>query len=717
MSTGPVTADASARSGTRRERSLGTRWNHSIVLFTLIVTIGGLVNFVGGRLLLESFRTSAVLVERESTTSAELRNNIVTDAIVVSAAASENQHRQLLALDASIRAGYAALLDSENTPAARALLEESLAEWRLMIFEAPPSASAETRGASVAKHAQAILSKLDQAGAASRADVRDQLDSDTNRERIAVAALFILQVIAIAFAVRMGRRMRREVLLPIASLRDSANHLAAGELNHRVVIDRTDELGELGTSFNAMADAIAGNQRHLSQAANTDSLTGLANRAAFGIRLDASLNRPERRSGDQAVLFADLDDFKDVNDILGHAAGDELLRVVARRLNEVVRTGDVVARLGGDEFAILLDDIGDGTIATEIAQRIIANLASPMLVGTHRVHVGVSVGMAIRRRDSTPDVLMHEADVAMYAAKGKGKNRVERYDPGYRAVSDARQALRSDIGDAVGRGQLVIDYQPIIDLETGAIVGLEALVRWRHPERGLLPPSAFIDLAEETGAIVGIGKWVLDTAVHQLRRWQRAHDLPNLWMSINVSMRQLEGKDFAKGMTDVIDAVGVDPANIVVEVTESVLAEPGGAAAAALTTLREPGIRIALDDFGTGYSSINYLRELPVDILKIDRSFTIDAEEGSAGNALLEAIVALGHNLELDVIPEGIEDVEQLDQLRAMDCRIGQGYLLSRPENADTIDAMLTAPFRDPFLFPEQSEAPAEATADELAEA
>ncbi len=540
-----------------------------------------------------------------------------------------------------------------------------------------------------------VAQLLDRAGAASRAGARADLARDARGEKRGLAALTALVLLMGALILRFARRLSTEVLRPVGRLRDSANQLAAGELDHRVELDRADELGDLAASFNAMADAIAGSQRTLTRQANHDSLTGLANRAAFHARLEAALAHPERRGGTQAVLFVDLDDFKDVNDTLGHAAGDELLCVVAARLSDAVRPGDLVARLGGDEFALLLDGVADAAVAFAVAERAVAALASPVEIGGTWAHVGASVGLAMRHDGSDPDSLMREADVAMYTAKGRGKNRVERYDATLNDAVVAHHALKTELVGAAGRGELVLDYQPIVDLDAGTFVGLEALVRWQHPTRGLLPPSAFIDLAEETGAIVGIGAWVLETAAGQLRDWQRRYGLPELKLSVNVSVCQLDDPGFADHVRDVLRRTGLDPRSLVVEVTESVLADPAGGAAGSLETLRRHGVQVALDDFGTGYSSIGYLRQLPVDILKIDRSFVSGEHANRPGDLLLEAIVGLAQRLALDVIPEGIEEPDQLARLQAMGCRTGQGFLLARPVPAEVIDGSL--PRRRPY--------------------
>jgi diguanylate cyclase (GGDEF)-like protein len=601
----------------------------------------------------------------------------------------------------TIRNDFAGAIASEDTASARKLLQRSLAQWEAIVTVAgPPGDPADlvTRGTAVTVSAPKVLGLLDRAGLANRVAVRGDLADATRTERDTMVALALLELLAIALAVRLARRLSIEILRPVGLLRDSANHLAAGQLDHRIVVDRTDELGDLSVSFNAMADAIAGSQRSLTLEATTDSLSGLPNRAAFRSRLESSLARTDRRGGNQAVLFVDLDDFKDVNDTLGHAAGDQLLCVVAARLLDTVRPDDLVARLGGDEFAILLDRLPDPGLAMTVAQRMVTSLAEPVQIGENRVNVGASIGLAVRHDHSTFDELMREADVAMYAAKAKGKNRVEQYDAALDDLALARHQLKADVGTAASRGELVLDYQPMVDLNSGQLRGLEALVRWQHPLHGLLPPSAFIDVAEETGAIISIGAYVMETATDQLRRWQRRYGLPELWMSVNVSVCQLDVANFANYVKSVLNAASVDPGTLILEVTETILADPDAGAAAALANLRRAGVRIALDDFGTGYSSIGYLRQLPVDILKIDRSFVTDTATGSPGNALLEAIVAMATSLGLDVVPEGIEEHDQLCRLRAMGCRVGQGFLLSRPITADAVDALLAAPMPFPHI-------------------
>jgi diguanylate cyclase (GGDEF)-like protein len=662
--------------------------------------LSGTASVVGIFLVVDSFRGSAVAVEQEATAGANLRNEIVAEVITFSSPSSATQQSQEAAGVASIKAGYADDLRKMKSAAARVLLGTSLARWNALLAAggtAAHPADQATRGAVVETQAPVVLSLLDQAGAANRAAIRVDLARASRLDRDGLALLILLEFLAIGLALRLAHQLSNEVLRPVGILRDSANRLARGEFDHRVTVSRPDELGELAASFNAMADAIAGSQRTLTEEANTDSLSGLANRAAFYTKLEAMLAEPDGSQNWQALLFIDLDDFKDVNDTLGHAAGDELLRVVGGRLRSIIRETDLVARLGGDEFALLLGDLADPVDATTLAQRVVVSLAQTVRIGTHDVHVGASVGLSLRHGDSTVEGWVREADIAMYAAKARGKNRVEQYDARLDDAAVAQQLLKDEVAVAAARDELILEYQPVVELDTGELVGLEALVRWQHPTRGLLPPSSFIELAEESDAILSIGAWVLEEAAHELRGWQRRYGRPALWMSVNVSVRQLETPDCATSIRSILKAADIDPASIVVEVTESVLADPNGGAAEALTTLRAAGVRIALDDFGTGYSSVGYLRQLPVDFLKIDRSFVAGAAPDSS-NPLLEAIVGMARHLGLEIIPEGIEQPAELVQLRSLGCHLGQGFLMSRPVAAEAIEMLLAAPIPFPHV-------------------
>jgi diguanylate cyclase (GGDEF)-like protein len=600
-----------------------------------------------------------------------------------------------LASGASVREGYAEGLADSHTTEGGQLLEQSLERWEALDAGAQPLPADLSVVGRLAQHQELaaaideVSALVDAHGAAGQAVFREELDRANTVERVATGAVALLGVVVCALFVGMARRMSTEVLRPVRRLRDSANQLAAGHLDHRVAFDRNDEIGELAVSFNSMADAIAGSQRTLSRQANHDFLTGLANRSAFRSRLEATLARPERRDGTQAVLFVDLDDFKDVNDTLGHAAGDELLQTVASRLVAAVRPGDLVARLGGDEFAVLLDGCSDPAAALVVAERAVAALATPAEVAGTWVNVGASVGLAVRQDGSDPTSLMREADVAMYSAKGRGKNRVERYDPSLNDAVRDHHALKAEVRDAALLGELFLEYQPLVDLATGTVSGLEALVRWQHPTRGVLPPSAFLHVAEQSGAIGGIGTWVLETAANQLVGWQHRYGLPELDLSVNVSAAELERPGYLDDVLTALVRTGLAPSRLVMDVTESVIADPSGGASACLQALRRLGVRVALDDFGTGYSSIGSLRQLPVDLLKIDRSFVSGDNANRPGDVLLEAIVELAQRLGLEVVPEGIEDARQLARLQALGCRTGQGFFLARPLPAPAVDELL----------------------------
>jgi diguanylate cyclase (GGDEF)-like protein len=423
------------RPGTRK--SLRSRWNRAFATLTFVLVAGGLVGVAGTRVVVRSYRDTAYRLEAEAGNLARLRADLVGHALLTASFAGPEADAPAQArLDSSVRARFAVALAGSDD-ATRELFRRADVLWRAFVGDAaraagsgdPVQARAKLVGTVVATEVPKVLTLLDDAGVASRAAARTTLARNAGVMRVALTGWLAVSLLAFGLMIRLARRLSSEVLQPVGRLRDSANLLAGGDLSHRVRVSRDDELGDLATSFNAMADAIAGNERMLSRQANHDSLTGLANRAGFRTRADDALARPDRRDGTQAVLFVDLDDFKDVNDLLGHAAGDDLLRVVAARLAAVVRTGDLVARLGGDEFAVLLDGVPDAGAAYRLAVRAVDALKAPVEIGGTHVHVGASIGLAMRRDSSDIDDLMREADVAMYAAKALGKCRVERYDP------------------------------------------------------------------------------------------------------------------------------------------------------------------------------------------------------------------------------------------------------------------------------------------------
>jgi diguanylate cyclase (GGDEF)-like protein/PAS domain S-box-containing protein len=423
-----------------------------------------------------------------------------------------------------------------------------------------------------------------------------------------------------------------------------------------------------------------------------DSLTGLANRALFEDRLMHALERSRRdpRQG-ASVVFIDLDDFKTVNDSLGHAAGDDLLRSFAACLAECTRRADTVARFGGDEFAVLVEGFMAEEAAAVIADRIHAALERPIRLEQDDVYVHASVGMASGEGATTADEVVRNADLAMYSAKADGKGRSASFVPSMHATASKRLQLTGDLRRALDAGQLSVNYQPLIRLDDGRMLGVEALLRWAHPELGPVPPAEFIPLAEESGLIVTIGSYVLNEACGQLRAWQSEHpgNHPD-YVSVNLSVRQFQHEGHVvEQVRDALDRAGLDGSNLMLEITESVLMEDREPIIRDLNALRELGVRIAIDDFGTGYSALSYLREFPIDTVKMDRSFVHNLGDGSADSALVRSVVELGEALDMQIIAEGIEAQGQLESVTGLRCDIGQGYFFAPPLDPDAMRGLL----------------------------
>jgi diguanylate cyclase (GGDEF)-like protein/PAS domain S-box-containing protein len=423
-----------------------------------------------------------------------------------------------------------------------------------------------------------------------------------------------------------------------------------------------------------------------------DSLTGLANRALFVDRLEHALARTRRGTAPLAVLFVDLDDFKNINDSLGHGEGDALLKGVAERLSGALRSGDTIARMGGDEFAILVEDPPDASAPRDVAVRLLTALQQPFDQAGKELFIHASVGVAVAAgARTTAEELLRNADVSMYTAKNNGKNRVEIYEPRMHAAAMARLALRVDLERALERGEFFVLYQPVLQLTTRRIVGVEALVRWRHPHRGIVPPGDFIPLAEETGLIDPIGRWVLEEACGQLRAWDATWPAAGLTMSVNVSARQLAEPAFVADVATLVHDHALAPGRLVLELTEGVLLRDTEATLTTLRDLKQTGVRLAIDDFGTGYSSLSYLRQFPIDMIKIDRSFVASMSNGPDETALMQSILKLSDTLHLETVAEGIEDAGQLAQLRTLGADLGQGFLFAKPLAPDDIGALLAS--------------------------
>jgi diguanylate cyclase (GGDEF)-like protein len=427
--------------------------------------------------------------------------------------------------------------------------------------------------------------------------------------------------------------------------------------------------------------------KHVQDLAERDSLTGAANRRMFQLSLERVL-APTRQDGPvnrvTAVLFIDLDDFKVVNDTLGHAAGDALLVAVTERISGMVRQTDLVARLGGDEFAILTDDEPDLKRSRTMAERLVRELRSPYPIGEHHVVITASIGIASARDalDGAPD-LVRNADVAMYMAKANGKAGFAIFDPGMHAAIRERHELGAALQRAVELDQLRLAYQPIVELENGRLAGVEALVRWQHPEHGLIPPGQFIEIAEENGAILSLGRWVLREACRETVRWQGAGRTPEgMFLCVNVSAREIQQPGFVEGVQETLHEAGLEATRLILEITETALLRATPSTISTLDALRLLGVRVVIDDFGTGYFSLSHLRQFPVDAIKIASEFVQDMEPGSRSSALAGAIVALSQSLGIDTVAEGIETVEQAARMRSLGATFGQGFHFARPLSA-----------------------------------
>ncbi|HEY9422585.1 MAG TPA: EAL domain-containing protein, partial [Thermoanaerobaculia bacterium] len=414
-----------------------------------------------------------------------------------------------------------------------------------------------------------------------------------------------------------------------------------------------------------------------------DPLTGLPNRALFMDRLGMAIAHAKRRlSYTYAVLFIDLDRFKNINDSLGHSAGDELLVSVSRRLASCLRPGDTVARLGGDEFTILLDEVTDVEHAVQVAQRLHREMAQPFHIQGHEVYVTLSLGITLGAGGDydRPEDVLRDADTAMYGAKSSGKSRDAVFDREMHDRAVALLQLETDLRRALERSEFEIHYQPIVSLTTGEIDAFEALLRWRHPWRGLLMPDTFVPVAEETGLIVPMGWWVLRAACQQLADWQILPGVRKpLAVTVNLSGKQFLQADLVQRVEEILQITGLEPSCLRLEITESTIMSKAEEAISKLQGLRDLGIKVYIDDFGTGYSSLSYLHRLPVDALKIDRSFVSEMCHREDRSEIVGTIVTLARNLRIDVAAEGIETAEQVSRLRVLDCHYGQGYFFSRP--------------------------------------
>ena len=430
-------------------------------------------------------------------------------------------------------------------------------------------------------------------------------------------------------------------------------------------------------------------EERLQHLAHHDPLTGLPNRVLLQDRLNQAMREADRLERMVAVMFLDLDRFKTINDTLGHHMGDALLQAAAGRLTNCLRPGDTVSRLGGDEFTVILANLAHVDDVTRVAQKIMEQFIAPFRIGGRDLFVSTSIGVTLYPLDEKDAAsLLKDADIAMYRAKELGRNQFQFYTPELNVRAARRLELETGLWRAIERQEFVLHYQPLVDLKTGNIRGMEALLRWQHPEFGLVPPLDFIPLAEETGLIVPIGEWVLKTACAQIKTWHDA-GFPALHVAVNLSSKQLRNKKLIDAVKRSLDAAGLEACYLDVELTESVLMQDMDLATTILKELKAVGVSVSLDDFGTGYSSLSYLKRFPIDYLKIDRSFVHDITQDSFGAGLVQAIIAMANVLKIKVIAEGVETREQMEFLRRHGCDITQGYYCSRPLAVETFTDLL----------------------------
>jgi diguanylate cyclase (GGDEF)-like protein/PAS domain S-box-containing protein len=491
---------------------------------------------------------------------------------------------------------------------------------------------------------------------------------------------------------RAGRTWSGEVLLR----RKDGSYVPVLGTATPLLDDRGSLVGMIGVSTDISERKAL--EAELERRASHDPLTGLPNRYAFVDRLGMALQRTKRgKEGRKVgVLFMDLDGFKNVNDSLGHEAGDRLLVALAERLKNRLRPDDVIARFGGDEFAVLLETVENPSEVIRVAQRIAETLQEPFTVNDHQVNLSTSVGIALgsARTNDDPEGMLRNADAAMYRAKEQGPGRYAAFDPAIQTRAQERLELETELRRALEQGEFVLYYQPEVSLHDGSMVGFEALLRWRHPERGLLKPSAFMPLAEETDLIVPIGRWVLEEACQQAKRWEEKYpSAPPTTMEVNLSSRQLARRGLVRTIEEALTRAGVEAHTLALDLTETVLIKASEDDAQALETLKKMGVRLYLDDFGTGYSSLSYLMRLPVDLVKVDRPFVKWLGEKATDTALVRMIIDLCHTLGVEVLAEGVETSEQAALLRDMGCDMGQGYYFAGPLPGEELAEQLPKAF------------------------
>ena len=524
---------------------------------------------------------------------------------------------------------------------------------------------------------------------------KDLVKASQKRHNILLLGSLMMVITLLWFVVILAKDITKPLKIMVAATGD----IVRGNYSRRVLPGKIPELNDLAKAINYLAQQLEIQLAELSHQAFHDSLTNLPNRALFLTRLERVLTEIGTQESSVAVLFLDLDGFKVINDSLGHKAGDQLLIAVSKRLQSCLRSEDMVARLGGDEFTILLKDLYHKKNATLVAERIIEQLQTPFYLGGREVFISSSIGIALNTTGYEPsDELMRNADAAMYEAKKRGKSRYAIFKPDMDSRSFERLQLATDLRRAIERQEFRLYYQPVVQLESGKIVEVEALVRWEHPRIGLILPGKFIPLAEETGLILTIGEWVLKVACQQAQLWHLQHpNEPPLIVGVNLSPKQFQQPQLADIIACILAETGLNPHHLKLEITESMMMEQGDATITTLYRLKNLGVRLAIDDFGTGFSALSYLKRFPVDTLKIDGSFIQGLGYNREDTAIVHAVIAFAKALNLSITAEGVETAEQLAQLRLLGCDRGQGYYFSEPVSADIFTYLIDT---DPHLLP-----------------
>jgi diguanylate cyclase (GGDEF)-like protein len=692
-----TTEGASRMPVVKHRPSLARRLSLAIAAMVLpLVAAGavGLISFRSISVALATFRADTV---DEGTRIEQVRDRLVLADDAGEAAFETGQPakaKEFAEISRQIDAGFADLAATLTPASERSLARMAEARWReaSAALEYAPKIPPGPGDAQLDPFHDLIdeaASVLADVGTLNAEQVGREISALRGRERVQLVASLAALLLGAFLGGLLARRLYRSVSTRLARLEEAAARFGADDLSHRIAAEGEDELGRVGSAFNVMADRLQASRATLHHQALHDTLTGLPNRALFLEQLQLFLVRSRRRETAVSVLYLDLDGFKDVNDTLGHRAGDELLVAVADRLNSVLRAEDVVARLGGDEFVILLEDDADGSM--HVARRVSRAFDDSWIVSSGVVRIGVSIGVATTDRGETPlDELLRQADVAMYAAKAAGKGGCRVFHPELDVKADETNWVRGALQQAVERDEFIVFYQPIVNLQTGGVAGVEALIRWDHSERGLLAPAAFLASAEESGEIIPIGRRVLAEATRRVRSWQR--EIPGaeeLCLHVNLSARQLQHPGLADDVAEALRTSELRPDDLVLEITETMLVRDAKAAEAELSRLKQLNVLLALDDFGTGFSSLSHLVRFPIDRIKIDRSFVSTMAVDERSSELVQALVNLGKALRLPVIAEGIEEAAHAEQLRKMGCHQGQGNLFGGPVPADELVDLL----------------------------